>query len=315
MSNNLSKEKLFTVFTPTYNRANTLHRVYESLLSQSYKDFEWLIVDDGSTDGTEKLVSNWIADNIFSILYLKKENGGKISAIQHGLKFASGKLFLIADSDDRFVPEALETFQYYYESLNLCAKTFICGVACLCKDSATGEIIGEEFPTSPMVSDAIEIFYKYNVTGEKWGFLKTEILRDYFGPVDLKDVKFLSEYYFWYQIARQYKTIFINIPLRIYYRDTAGSLSKPFLTERHPMGVYLTNEMVLVCTQKYFHLKIKKTLLLLIQLAYAGQAAGVSLSKAISKKNVVLKMLILITWPCGTIVSKIRKRQSVRQGN
>ena len=98
-----------TVFTPTYNRAYILSQLYQSLQRQTYKDFEWLIVDDGSVDDTESLVSNWLNDNNeFPIRYYKKENGGKCRAINYGVELARGRLFFNVDSDDYLTDDALE---------------------------------------------------------------------------------------------------------------------------------------------------------------------------------------------------------------
>ena len=69
--------KTLTVFTPAYNRAYTIGRTYDSLCRQTCKDFEWLVIDDGSTDNTAKLVCEWQQlDNGFPIKYIWKENGG-----------------------------------------------------------------------------------------------------------------------------------------------------------------------------------------------------------------------------------------------
>lgn len=98
----------FTVFTPTYNRAYTLPRLFEYLKKQKYQDFEWLIVDDGSTDETEELVKKWKDESLeFELRYMKKENGGKPRAINKGIQLAKGRYFLILDSDDFLYPEAL----------------------------------------------------------------------------------------------------------------------------------------------------------------------------------------------------------------
>lgn len=98
-----------TVFTPTYNRAYILPSLYRSLCEQTNKDFEWLIVDDGSTDNTYELVHDWIsADNGFNIVYFKKENGGKPRAINYGISKANGKFFMMVDSDDHLKSDAIQ---------------------------------------------------------------------------------------------------------------------------------------------------------------------------------------------------------------
>ncbi len=90
----------FTIFTPTYNRAHTLTRLYESLLNQKFINFEWLIVDDGSTDGTQSLVESFTAENKINIRYVFQENGGKHIAINTALENTSADWFVIIDSDD-----------------------------------------------------------------------------------------------------------------------------------------------------------------------------------------------------------------------
>ena len=100
---------MVTVFTPVYNRANTLERLYSSLCSQTYKDFEWLIVNDGSTDSTGEVLANIKSkDHFFNIVVIDKENGGKHTAINRGIKEAKGELFFIADSDDLLPDDSLQ---------------------------------------------------------------------------------------------------------------------------------------------------------------------------------------------------------------
>lgn len=108
----------FTVFTPTYNRAYILPKLYDSLKTQSTKNFEWLIIDDGSTDNTEELVNAWLSDDCgFAISYLKKENGGKPRAINYGVSLAQGEFFFMVDSDDYLLPNAMEKMAAWVEEI------------------------------------------------------------------------------------------------------------------------------------------------------------------------------------------------------
>jgi len=85
-----------TLFTPTYNRAYILETLYRSIQRQTFRDFEWLVIDDGSSDNTEELVRSWMNDgNDFPIRYYKQPNGGKCRAINRGLDLAEGELFFI----------------------------------------------------------------------------------------------------------------------------------------------------------------------------------------------------------------------------
>ena len=97
-----------TIFTPTYNRAYTLPRLYKSLCQQTAQDFEWLVVDDGSTDETQMLFNTWLEEGKIPIRYITKENGGKPSAYNIAAKEAKGELFLCVDSDDYLVDNAVE---------------------------------------------------------------------------------------------------------------------------------------------------------------------------------------------------------------
>ena len=121
---------MITIFTPTYNRAEFLAPLYDSIKNQSSKDFEWVIVDDGSTDNTYSAVAEIINshDGSFPIRYFKKPNGGKHTAINMGVNVEEGELFLILDSDDELPPTAIETIEKRYKMI-MANKTLsgVCG--------------------------------------------------------------------------------------------------------------------------------------------------------------------------------------------
>lgn len=100
---------LFTVFTATYNRGDLLHRVYEALLVQTNQNFEWLIIDDGSTDSTANSIDAMKRDGRLQIRYFYKENGGVHTAHNMAIRLARGRFFLRLDSDDACSPDAIET--------------------------------------------------------------------------------------------------------------------------------------------------------------------------------------------------------------
>lgn len=100
--------KTLTVFTPTYNRAHTLGRTYESLLRQTDQDFEWLVIDDGSTDNTRRLVQGWIAEDKIPIRYIHKENGGLYTGYNTAYANIETELCVCIDSDDYMPDDAVE---------------------------------------------------------------------------------------------------------------------------------------------------------------------------------------------------------------
>lgn len=215
----------FTVFTPTFNRAHTLPRVYESLARQTFRDFEWLVVDDGSTDGTEQLMSDWARAGSFAIEYVKQANGGKHAAFNTGTCAARGELFLNLDSDDACVPQALERFDWHWRQLAGLER--FSGVSALCADQF-GHIVGDRFPADILDSDNLEVVYRYRVRGEKWGFQRTDIMRRFPFPAAPART-YVGESLIWARIARQYKTRYVNEALRTYFHDPSGRImTRPF---------------------------------------------------------------------------------------
>ena len=217
-------EYLFTVFTATYNRAHTLHRVYESLVVQTFRDFEWLVVDDGSTDSTKALLSRWCDESDFPIRYLYQPNQGKHVAYNHAVTEARGALFLTLDSDDSCVPYALEAFKYYWEAIPKEQRSLFSAISVLCVDQY-GRVVGDSFPRHTFDSNILEIQYRWKVRGEKWGFQRTDVMREYPFPVPPAQLSHIPEGIVWSRIARKYKTRYVNEPLRHYF-DTEVSLSR-----------------------------------------------------------------------------------------
>ncbi len=238
---------VFTVFTPTFNRCSTLHRVYDSLRLQTFRDFEWLIVDDGSTDGTIELVEKWQTESNFPIRYVYQENQGKPAAFNRGVQEAQGELFLTLDSDDACVPNALERLKYHWDGIPPVEKDKFSAVTVLCKDQ-NGRLIGDKFPCDVLDSDWIESFFKYKVKGEKWGFQRTDVLKQFPFPT-VPNVKFISEGVLWFALSRRFKTRFVNEILRIYHtNDKAGdrltALTPAVLVGRALFHKYVLNELI-----------------------------------------------------------------------
>ena len=225
----------FTIFTATYNRAHTLHRVYESLRAQTFGDFEWLIVDDGSTDGTKALVRQWQSEADFPVRYIWQENGGKHIAVNRGVQEARGEFFLNIDSDNACPPVALERFKFHWESIPADQREEFTGVCALARDS-NGNILGTRFPFDPTDCSSLEIGLKYDVKGEKGGFHRTEVMRQvpyptFEGETVVPD-SFVSN-----RISARYKTRFVNEPLKIYYNTPNSRSSNRTRGPKNPKGM------------------------------------------------------------------------------
>lgn len=224
---------LFTVLTPTYNRAHTLARVYESLVLQTCVDFEWLIIDDGSTDSTRQLVETWQAGAPFLIRYVWQPNGHKKVALNHGFRLSQGEFIVVLDSDDELLPKGLSLFRGAWNAIPDDKRHDYCGVRALCIDEA-GKIVGDRFPTDHFDATTSELLFKYGIRGEKLSCDKTEILRLFPFPEDVKG--YVPEHILWTQISQNYKCRCINEPVRRYY-DCDDSISNQLITGDVSSGI------------------------------------------------------------------------------
>lgn len=193
---------LITVFTPTYNRAYIIHKLYESLKRQTCKDFEWIIVDDGSTDNTTDLANQWIKESKIPIKYIKTKNGGKHRAINIGLKETSGELFFIVDSDDFLTDNALDRVRHYYSDIQ--NDSAFCGLSGL---RITPEGVPFDMKRSFTVIDSTDIEISKYLGGDRAQIYKTKILRHYPFP-EFEGENFISESVVWEKMAQKFKVRF-----------------------------------------------------------------------------------------------------------
>ena len=204
---------MITILTPAYNRGHLLGKLYQSLVKQDFEDFEWVIVDDGSSDSTTNIVDKFIQDKKINISYIKQSNGGKHRALNRGVIESKGELILIVDSDDSLPKNSLSVINRYY--LEIKDNPLIGGV-CGLMAHHDGTIIGERNALSPMDISSIEMRYKYAFTGDVCEVFKAEVLRDFPFP-EIENEKFCPEALVWNRIAQKYKLRFFeNV---IYYRD------------------------------------------------------------------------------------------------
>jgi glycosyltransferase involved in cell wall biosynthesis len=176
--------------------------LYDSLCCQTCQDFEWLVVDDGSTDNTEQLIAKFIEEQKINIRYLRKDNGGKHTAINLGAREAKGDLFFIVDSDDHLTCNAVELISSEWESYKANAK-----IGCL-----------------SFIRDRSEV-------------LRTNLLRQIPFP-EIPSERFMSEGYLWNNLARHYDTVYIDAPIYICeYLDGGLTKTGRSLRMKCPIGM------------------------------------------------------------------------------
>ena len=223
----------FTVFTPTFNRKELLEKLYKSLQKQTYTDFEWLIVDDGSIDGTGEKVKEFLEESKLDIKYFYKENGGKQRAYNFATDKANGELFICLDSDDEYVENGFETILRYWEKYEKNGEIAGMGYLSMYPD---GEIIGSSFPEKEMISTQFDIYNKYGVKGDKGLMFRTEIIKKYKFPV-FDDEKFITEAVVYNRICEKYKMVYVNEKIEIKeYQEDGLTAKYNNLLLRNPKG-------------------------------------------------------------------------------
>lgn len=175
-----------TIFTPTYNRADKLKRLYESLKNQTNKNFDWLIVDDGSKDDTKSVVDEFISENIIKINYVYQRNGGKHRAYNKALELAEGDLFFTVDSDDWMKDDSVENI------LNACKNLKSDEWLFAYKLDEKGTQLSDNFPESVDVTSADELSNKYNCSGEFSIIFPTALAKKYPFPT-FEEENFITE--------------------------------------------------------------------------------------------------------------------------
>lgn len=213
-----NSSKLFTIAIPVFNRSNTVLRTLSSIENQTYKDFEIIIVDDGSTDDIDKVILPFISTTESPVLYIKKENGGVHTARNIGVIEARGKFYIEIDSDDELTTNALEIFKDAWDSIPTEIREEYREVVGLCKDEKSN-ICGTFFPSNinelPW-KDALAECIKTN--GEHLGCSITKIRKENLFP-EPKSVTFYNENILWAKLAEKNKSYFINKIVRIYHTE------------------------------------------------------------------------------------------------
>lgn len=197
---------LLTILTPTYNRRETLPKLYESLRKQTCKEFVWLVIDDGSTDATDKLVSQWQEEEKLQLLYIYKENGGKHTALNLAVKQIETELTFIVDSDDWLPEDAVEKILAYHEKYR--ATAGLCGYSFL-RFYPDGTVNDAFFPENEKTDTYVNARINGGIGGDKAEVFYTEILKKYPFPVFDKE-RFLPEDLVWVKMSGPYKMVHIN---------------------------------------------------------------------------------------------------------
>ena len=242
---------LFTVLTPTFNRAHTLARVWESLKAQTFDAFEWVVVDDGSSDGTAELIVGWAAEAPFPVRYLRQENKGKHVAMNRGVAASTGELIVSLDSDDACVPTALARLAFHWRSIPEEQREAYYAVVCQCADQS-GRMVADPFPKDVIDGMGLDARYLWKLKGENWGAVRADLMRALPFP-DTPERTRIPESVVWDRLGQKYRARFVNEPLRTYYLEIGeGSLGSPGDPARYAWGSVLQHRIVIDEHLSYF---------------------------------------------------------------
>ena len=192
---------ILTVFTPAFNRAHTLPRTYASLKAQDCYDFEWLIVDDGSSDGTQELVKSWIAENPpFKIRYIYKKNGGMHTAYNTAYDNINTELSVCIDSDDCLSKGAVSRILSKWNEVRSCGYAGLIGL----DSDMAGNIIGNGFKPG-LKETTLTDYYLAGGTGDKKLVYRTDVVKRYPKYPEFEGEKYVALSYKFTMIDKDYK--------------------------------------------------------------------------------------------------------------
>lgn len=308
----------YTIYTPTYNRAHTLPRVYDCLKNQSFQDFIWLIIDDGSNDNTRTLVDQWINESLIEIRYLYKLNGGKHSAIELANKSVTTKYIIGLDSDDILLPGALAIFKYNWDKVvEDGLEDKVAEIRAFLVRNSDDQIIGGKITMFKKGIDYIDSNWQEWVLKNKFKHemimahntakLNESVLINKY-DYNIDKIMFLSEGIFWSAIGRKYNTRYINQIVGIVYYDSEGSLLRPKVKDTRRFYNHMVASFYIVDENiSYFWYNPWFFIQNILIFSISGFYTGESFRKQFKViKSISFKLLYLILYPLTYCLYVIR---------
>lgn len=292
--------KLITVFTPTYNRAETLRRCYDSLVTQTSYNFIWQIIDDGSTDGTEKLVRQFIQEKKIEIEYYKKDNGGKCSAINMSLDYTNTALWVCLDSDDYFFRNAIEIYERLYPLVR--DDSEVCGLFSLRSNIDGTPMNGVGIPLRIKKDTQFNLRYKYHIKPEYVQVYKSSVIKGYRYPT-FEGEKFVPLSFVQDQIDQKYKFIIFHEPTMVCkYQKDGITQNHCKLVKKNPRGYLAFRRQ---------QIEIAPNILFMIKACVTYDTAGILCGDVVDAlRKSPCKIMTILTLPMGYLDYYLRYRKT-----
>lgn len=279
-----------TIFTPTFKRRQTLTRVYESLLTQTSKDFLWMIIDDGSYDGTEELVNTWIKDNKLNIKFYSQENSGKTKSVNRSIRKTKTPLWLCLDSDDWLDTKAVEYIIEEYKKIK--NDTSVCGMIGLRFENQDTPMQKKNIPTELLVSTQANIRYKLGIPPEYVQVYKTDIIKEHLYP-EIEGENFFPLSYMADQLDQKYSMLVLHNPVMyIEYQEDGITKNNKKHVINNPIGQTIF---------RHQQFEVAPTLKQKIKAGVAYNSSKILSKKRIPFKNNTDQILATLLSPLGLI--------------
>ncbi|MEW9603868.1 glycosyltransferase family 2 protein [Bacteroides sp. L008] len=298
---------IITIFTPTYNRANLIQRVYECLLNQTDKRFVWILVNDGSKDNSDEVAEEILEKNELPILFISKSNGGKHSAFEVAFNEVRTEYFMCMDDDDIYSPKAVATYLGEWDYIKQENKFEKIGAIRTITQEEDGTIVSRKpfnksFLGTRIDQTTLESNYIKHEYFENWTCYRTGALHS----VDLfpkhywmhDQHKFFSEGIWQGRFARKYQCRYYFVVLREYRHDTETSIIRGHKSRQHYVDMFINTKMILDEHLDY----IKKSPSHFIQdvaiVSILRHKLGISLKELLKNtKSVLLKCCFVLAIP------------------
>ena len=292
---------LVTVFTSTYNRIHTLERVYKSLSNQTMRDFEWVIIDDGSTDGTNILIQKLKSIATFNIVYVWKENGGKHTAYNLLPSIANTDLFFSLDSDDAITPDCLEILTDKYHEAQSNYGNCYAGVMCLARDE-NGQIMGDLFTENDYGNDLVRVLLNHKKLGDKGCLCTIQLLREFPFPTDVIRV-YIPESIHIHAYSKKYKMVYLNRDLLLGWKNEGLDHLTNIMQKESNLEGSIYGLLAWPCySMRYFFINPKLYIAVVTKYIAVAILLGWSIKKQFAMiQSLPGKLLCFLSYPLGII--------------
>jgi len=296
-----------TVCTATYNRAHTLGRVFDSLKRQDFKDFEWLVIDDGSTDNTREIVESFAKEAFFPIRYYYKENGGLHTALNYSYELINSKYVINIDSDDELTDNALTLIKKAWDSIPPEDYERFWLVSGRCIDSETNEMVGMSYPDGINTLKGrkqYKLLMKF--PGEKSCCRKVDVLRKYPFPV-YDDTKYVIKGTIWIKINKEYDQFCVNDVFRVYHTNSPDSLAAGKIHSETRMKAHYNYALFLIndCFDEFFY--SRRVIYSIYRLSRSAILTNTPLKAALRMVNKWYKrVFIALVYPFAKLYTRLR---------